>query len=628
MRKHSLHSLLPAPLPRPPHDAGNRLLEERTVVRHLRILVLAALCAATTAAAQGAAPRTYCNPLDLDYRYNFEQLNARVSYRSGADPVIVRHGGEYYLFGTVAGGYWRSPDLGRWTHVTPSRWPFEDNVAPAAAVVGDTLLLMQSSFEQRPILYSTGPASGRLEFYNRLLPPLPGHSPDSLPGRPGNAGPWDPALFHDTSSGRWFLYWGSSNVYPLYGIELDRARRLAYRGAPHEFIRLRPELHGWERFGQDHRDTIRPYIEGAWMTEHRGRYYLQYAAPGTEYNVYANGTYVGDGPLGPFTYAPYNPVSYKPGGFMTGAGHGNTFQDAHGNYWNTGTAWLGVNWNFERRIVMFPAGFDQDGQLFANTRFGDFPHWLPTGRWAAKDALFTGWMLLSYRKRATASSARDSFPAGHATDENPRTFWLARSNSPREWLTVDLGGEYDVKAVQVNYADYESDLYATDSSVYTQFRLLHSTDGVRWAAAADLTGGRQARRDRPNAYVELPRPVRARYVRYAHARVAASNLAVSDLRVFGNGRRTPPATPGTLAARRDRDPRNAFITWRPVPGAVGYNVLWGIGPRKLYQTYQRFADQGTALELRALTVGQEYYVAVEAFDENGVSRPSDAVRVR
>jgi xylan 1,4-beta-xylosidase len=61
---------------------------------------------------------------------------------------------------------------------------------------------------------------------------------------------------------------------------------------------------------------------------------------------------------------------------------------------------------------------------------------------------------------------------------------------------------------------------------------------------------------------------------------------------------------------------------------VGYNVLWGIRPDKLYQTYQVFADRGTTLELRALTVGQEYYVAIEAFNENGVSRPSAAVRVQ
>jgi len=67
--------------------------------------------------------------------------------------------------------------------------------------------------------------------------------------------------------------------------------------------------------------------------------------------------------------------------------------------------------------------------------------------------------------------------------------------------------------------------------------------------------------------------------------------------------------------------------WPPVPGAVGYNLRWGISPSKLYQTYQRFADQGTTLELRALTVGQAYWVAIESFDENGVSTLGSAVQI-
>jgi xylan 1,4-beta-xylosidase len=589
----------------------------------LAIAALAALFLfATSIAAQSSGIRTYCNPLDIDYKYNFEQLNEGISYRSGADPVIVNHKGEYYLFVTVSGGYWHSKDLLHWRFVTPSRWPFEEIVAPAAVSFGDTLLLMMSSFNQRPILYSTAPATGRLEFYNRLLPPLPNYVSDSLPGRPGAGGPWDPALFRDPDTARWFLYWGSSNVYPLYGIELDPSRRLVYMGQPKELIRLHPDRHGWERFGQDHRDTLTPYVEGSWMTKHAGRYYLQYAAPGTEYNVYANGTYVGDDPLGPFTYAPYNPVSYKPGGWMTGAGHGNTFQDNYGNWWNTGTPWLATNWKFERRIAMFPAGFDGDGQMFSNTRFGDFPHYLPTRKWNDANDLFTGWMLLSYRKSATASSARDTFPASRVTDEDRSTFWVADSNKAGEWLTIDLGGARLVKAVQVNYIDYQSDIFASDSTVYTQFRLQHSRDGKRWEMISELT---RERRDRPNAYVELPTPVRTRYIRYQHGYVASPNLAIGDIRVFGNGEGSAPRTPAGFAVRRAADARNAFVSWKPVRGVVGYNILWGIKPNKLYQTYQVFADRPQPLEIRALTVGQAYWFAIEAFDENGVSRPSRPV---
>jgi len=180
---------------------------------------------------------------------------------------------------------------------------------------------------------------------------------------------------------------------------------------------LQPEIHGWERFGQDHRSEIRPFTEGAWMTKHNNKYYLQYGAPGTEYNVYANGAYVSDKPLGPFTYAPNNPISYKPGGFVQGAGHGNTFQDNYGNYWNTGTPWVAVNWNFERRIAMFPAGFDELDQMYSNTRFGDLPHLLPTKKWTSSEELFTGWMLLSYKKPVTVSSTKDGHGGEMITDE-------------------------------------------------------------------------------------------------------------------------------------------------------------------------------------------------------------------
>jgi hypothetical protein len=595
--------------------------------RHSWILFL---LAAACGDAQAPRQRTYANPIDIDYRYSYEQVNQGISYRSGADPVIVVHRGQYYLFETIGDGYWQSNDLGSWRHITPTRWPIPDVVAPAVLAVRDTIYLMPSATSPVPILMLTEPATGRVEFYNRLLPWLPNaraHEAESL-AKPDSVqpGPWDPQFFHDSDTDRWFLYWNSSNAYPLHGIELDKARHLAYKGTPKWLFGLEPDRHGWERFGRDHRDTTtNPYIEGAWMTKRGGRYYLQYGAPGTEYNAYATGVYLGDDPLGPFTYAPYNPVAYKPGGFVQGAGHGNTFQDVHGNWWSTGTPWIAVNWNFERRIGLHPAGFDADGQMYVDTRFGDFPHWLPAKAWRTADELFTGWMLLSYRKNVLASSERDSFPASNLTDENPRTFWVAKQNQAGERLTIDLGASYDVKAIQVNYADYQSGRFATDSTTVTRFKLATSPDGEHWRTVADLS---REQRDRANAYIELETPVRARYVRYEHVYVGAANLAISDIRVFGNGSGPRPATPKALAGRRGRDERNALITWQPVPNAVGYNVRWGIAPAKLYLTYQRFTDEGTSLELRALTVGQSYWVAIESFDESGVSALSAPVEIQ
>lgn len=611
----------------------SRLLLPRTLIASW------ALCgfAAGTPAAE-TPRRTYANPVDLDYRYNFEQVNAQISYRTGADPVIVRHQGSYYLFLTLADGYWHSTNLLDWSFVTPSRWPFASVVAPAAISDGDRLLLMPSTTRPEPILVSRDPAHGKLEFLTRRMPELPvpiseqdthrWHAGDPQPATIP-PGPWDPALFKD-DDGRWYLYWGSSNRYPLYGIELDLrdadARQLVrYVGKPQALVQLEPQRHGWERFGRDHDSGDKPsYIEGAWMTKVNGRYYLQYAAPGTEYNVYATGTYVSDKPLGPFEYAPYNPVGYKPGGFVQGAGHGNTFQDAYGNWWNTGTPWIGYNWNFERRIALFPTTFSDDGQMRVSTRFADFPNYMPEGKVDDPDSLFTGWMLLSYRKRASASSGTAEFPATHVTDEDPRTFWVAASNEPGQTLTVDLGAPKNLRAVQVDFADYLSGRFGDAPDVYTEFALESSLDGKRWHPLAK-TG--PERRDRPNAYFQLPAPVRARYLRYVHGHVGAAHLAISDLRVFGDAGGAAPRAPARVTAVRTPDPRGMTVSWQPVRHAVGYNVRWGVKPDRLNLCYQVFADRGTKLEVRALDAGVAYYVAVEAFDENGVSGLSRTVHL-
>src|SRR6185369_4538137 len=118
----------------------------------------------------GRAAGTYCNPLDLDYRYNFEEKWRNISYRSGADPVIINHQGEYFLFGTIQDGYWHSKNLRDWRHVKPRGWPQRDIVAPAALSAKGKLFLFPSTYEQRPIYLVTGSDPAKITEFNPLLP--------------------------------------------------------------------------------------------------------------------------------------------------------------------------------------------------------------------------------------------------------------------------------------------------------------------------------------------------------------------------------------------------------------------------------------------------------------------------
>src|SRR5690349_4425104 len=68
------------------------------------------------------APRTFCNPLDIDYG---PVVHSGVTVRHGADPVIVLFNDRYYLFSTRdKPGYRVSDDLLSWKFI-----PFDPSVA-------------------------------------------------------------------------------------------------------------------------------------------------------------------------------------------------------------------------------------------------------------------------------------------------------------------------------------------------------------------------------------------------------------------------------------------------------------------------------------------------------------------
>ncbi len=570
--------------------------------------MLLAIAAGFQAAAQ---QKTYCNPMNLDYGFtpipNFSEWG---KHRATADPVIVNYKGDFYLFSTNQWGYWWSHDLSNWTFVSksflrPDHQVYDDLCAPAVWVQGDTLLVFGSTYTREfPIWMSTNPkANDWKEVVHKF-----------------DIGGWDPAFFVD-DDGRLYMYNGSSNNFPLYGIELNRKTFEPY-GTREPLLLLNDDRFGWHRFGENMDNTfLDPFIEGAWMTKYNGKYYLQYGAPGTEFSGYADGVAISDKPLNGFQHQSL-PLSYKPGGFARGAGHGSTFQDNWGNYWHVSTVPVSVKNNFERRNGFWPAGFDKDDVMYCNTVFGDYPLYLPNGKADHLQSRFTGWMILNYNKPVTVSSTYGSFYANNAVDEKIQTYWCAASDKAGEWIASDLGEVSTVKAVQINYADQDATILGKSTEIYHQYKLWYSMDGKKWSILIDKSKNTT---DVPHDYVELPEPVEARYIKLENIHMANGKFAISGLRVFGNGHGEKPGqVKNFIVLRTEKDKRSAWLKWKPVDNAFAYNIYTGINPDKLYNCIMVYGSN--EYWFKAMDKEKPYYFTIEAIYENGVSIRTEIIK--
>lgn len=558
-----------------------------------------------------AQQKTYCNPINVDYGFcPIPNFVTQGKHRATADPAMVMFKGAYYLFSTNQWGYWWSEDMLNW-HFVPRRFlkpynnVYDELCAPAIWVMDDALYVLGSTYSKDfSIWKSTNP---RVDDWTEAVQNFQGAA-------------WDPAFFLD-DDGRLYLYHGSSNTFPLYGWEIDR-KTLQPIGEHKELIRLHDDIHGWERFGEHHDNTfLRPFIEGSWMTKHNGKYYLQYGAPGTEFSGYADGVYVSDQPLGPFTYQAHNPLSYNAGGFARGAGHGATYEDAFGNWWHTSTISISVKNNFERRIGIWPAGFDKDDVMYCNTAYGDYPTYLPQGKGDNHLAKFAGWMLLNYNKPVRVSSTFGGFAPNYAVDENIKTYWCAKSADPGEWLESDLGEVSTVHAIQVNYADQDAEVMGKEPGLYHRYKIYSSKDGVNWSILVDKS---QNKTDVPHDYVELAKPIEARFLKLENIHMATGRFAISGFRVFGLGHGyRPKPVKGLVPLRGETEPRNAWLKWSPSTDATGYVIYCGIAPDKMYTPVMVYGANEYYFE--AMDRDRTYYFQIEAFNENGISDRSPVI---
>ena len=561
---------------------------------YIALLLLFTGCSNTEQENSEIEFKTVCNPVDLSYRFCLDQP----SRREAADPSMVLFEGEYYLFLSKSGGYFHSTDLINWDLIKSNDLPVE-NYAPSAVVI-DSFIYFITSGDSR-IFKTTEPKSGKWQVAKADF----------------QLTETDPMLFLD-DDGRLYYYGGCSDTNPIIGVEVDR-KTLDIIGSPVPLIRNNKEKFGWEVFSDYNEELDKnsnPWIEGAWMNKYNGKYYLQYAGPGTELKSYNDAVYESNSPLGPFSPAEHNPFAYKPEGFIAGAGHGSTFEDKYGNFWHIGTGTISKRHKFERRLSLFPTFFDSDGTMYAYTGFGDYPMIVPDKKITSPDELFPGWMLLSYNKKVKYSSSLEEYPAENAVDEDIRTWWSAKTGNKGEYFSVDLGEACQVFAIQVNYADQDAGLFGRNDSIYYQYTVEHSINGRKWETLIDKSQNKTE--DSPNDYIQLEQPVKARYIRINNIRVPSGKFSLSDFRVFGKSSKPSPKDVSSFIIEQGTDLRTVKLIWDNIPDATGYNIRFGSEEDKLYQNY--IVYDKNEIVIRSLNADKSYFFTIDSFNEGGITK--------
>lgn len=559
--------------------------------------------------------RILFNPLNISYKYQ-HMKNRSSAFREGADPTLIYFKEMYYLFVSMSGGFYHSSDMINWEYHKDSSVDIFA-YAPDVSTDGEYMYLCASHrFGKSGIYKSRDPLTDGFKLVSK---------PFSF---------WDPHLNFD--DGKPYLFWGCSNRTPIYQVALDKNFNPV--GKKNIVINEDKENHGAERkdmfLTNSFLDKIlgdSPFIEGAYLNKLEGKYYLQYACPGTEYPTYNDSVYVSDSIEGEYRYQIHNPYSIVPSGFAVGAGHGSTIADKYGNLWHASTIGICVNHSYERRVGLWCAGIDKDGILFCNQSFSDYPKKIPDGKFNPMD-IKPEWMLLSYKAKVLVSTVFENYFPEYAVDESIKTCWCSTTNSSNEWLKIDLGKEQNISAVQINFADvriskmnlapksYKGTLtlerYIDTSYLNkTQWKLLGSKDDEEWEIIEDKS---DADTDLCHDFVVFDESKLYRFLKLEFISCPYNQrFAVSGFRVFGTGRGEKPRQTNYSSANR-LNKTEAVIYWNKVDDAQGYNINIGIAPDKLYTSILVYNDTSCKITFLNGDV-KKYYYRIDVFNENGIT---------
>ena len=410
----------------------------------MKILTLIAFCA-MTCMGHGNETATWCNPLTIpDYpigRLVRDVMNGptpegpKEQFREMADPTALWLDGKWYLYPSCDMA-WVSADQGAtWRHHPLN---IRDvGYAPTIVKHRGKFLLIASMSE----MYSSDSPSGPFTSIGGIqMPPVEG-----VPTI-------DPMLFSDDDGARLYFYWGCTKDGGIWGVELDAANPTKVLTPQKELFHFDPVARPWEACGDQNQDPTSGWVEGSWMIKHQGKYYLTYAAAGTEHRTYAMGCFAAASPLGPFTPQQRNPMMRNTTGLVTSTAHGSVVAGPEVSLWVFYSISARVAHPFERRIGMDRVEIDPSGELFVPAAT-TVPQWLPGKIPSGTKSASTNWLPLNGNQPSVGSTTAADHPANLAVDDELRTWWQPAAEDAKPILTSDFISPGKVRAVRIAWRD-------------------------------------------------------------------------------------------------------------------------------------------------------------------------------
>ena len=459
-----------------------------------------------------AMGQRFCNPLPMVIGQGGN---------AGGDVSVLEHNGKYYMC-CSGGGMWYSDDLLNWDFQKVANIPGAPDIA-----------------KYNGKFYVTGNSDHVFEATDPLGPYTDlGEYKNMGPVEWGWNGGFDTKIFVDKDN-QPYLFWSGRGISGIYGVRLDPNDLTRFAEKPTHLFGFNP-IHAWERYGEMNEYPGVAWIEGPWVIERNGIYYMQYSASGTQWKSYASGYYTATSPLGPYTYAPNNPLIKKTEGLVTGTAHGSMVKLAGTDEWYQFYTTVLSNPPGGRRIGMDRIVFDEDGLMSCVVT--DSPQPAP-GTDAIKGTPASIPVTINKMNAMNAlskfSSQQPGYPASFAVDNYSGTVWMPETTDKQPQLVIELSPatrfdvvqHFNVDAMRILFTAQRR--FSRDASVELpvfKYTLEVSQDGETYTTVVDKSNNTVSK----DTVFDEFKPTNCRFVRLTIIDWPKSSpLGIVDFTVFG-----------------------------------------------------------------------------------------------